>query len=240
MHEYICKLALDEMVPLILVPFHGTTTQDGNASASLRGLNSQVQAYASCTVGILVDRTLIYSLARPTLSIYNVAVVFIGGADDREALSLGIRMSSHPLVSVTVLRVTFEDLYMGAHNKTESKLDFRMVDEFKLRNAHNNLAMYLEKWAKDAEDAFNGISSLKGKYDLIIVGRQRQVTRSMSDDLMLNWSENPELGLVGDFVGTSEFCGNTTSVLVMQHYEDTRHLPHESNDHEDQFFPVEL
>ncbi|KAK3229761.1 hypothetical protein Dsin_001642 [Dipteronia sinensis] len=55
MHGFICKLAQDESIPLIILPFpeslevHGKTT-------SLRSLNMGVEEQSPCTVGIFVDR----------------------------------------------------------------------------------------------------------------------------------------------------------------------------------------
>lgn len=226
MHEYICRLGFEEELSLILVPFHKSSTTihefDRAETAGLRTFNINMQIHASCTVGIMVDRTLSRSLVSLSQSNYAAAVVFVGGPDDREALSLGIRISGNPIARVTLLRIIFSDLYRDNPDKTESKLDFRMVDEFKLRNGNNKNAEYFEMEATDADDVLSGIRSfLADRHGLIIVGRaHKNVTKAMSDDVILDWSENPELGVIGDFIASSDFC-NATSILVMQQHGDS-------------------
>merc|ERR1712100_691310 len=69
-------------------------------------VNKKVLANAPCSVGILIDRGLNGStrLAAKSVS-HHIAVLFFGGPDDREALFYAWRMSEHPGVRVTVLRL---------------------------------------------------------------------------------------------------------------------------------------
>ena len=65
----------------------------------------QVIRSAPCSVGILVDRGLgsIERISNSNVSI-NVAAIFIGGKDNREALAYATRVAQHPGVKFTVIR----------------------------------------------------------------------------------------------------------------------------------------
>ncbi|XP_050241111.1 cation/H(+) antiporter 15-like [Quercus robur] len=109
MHEDICNLAEDKRVGLIIIPFHKQQTVDGGMEAknpAYQMVNKKVLANAPCSVGILIDRGLNGStrLAAKSVS-HHIAVLFFGGPDDREALFYAWRMSEHPGVRVTVLRL---------------------------------------------------------------------------------------------------------------------------------------
>ncbi|KAF2284443.1 hypothetical protein GH714_021900 [Hevea brasiliensis] len=100
MHEDICNLAEDKRVAFIIIPFHKQQTVDGGMEATnpaFRMVNQNVLANSPCSVGILVDRGLSGSTRLATNQIsHNVAVLFFGGPDDREALSYAWRMSEQP------------------------------------------------------------------------------------------------------------------------------------------------
>ncbi|PQM41076.1 cation/H(+) antiporter 24 [Prunus yedoensis var. nudiflora] len=51
-------------------------------------------------------------------------------------------------------------------------------------------------------------------YDVWIVGRKQGINPVLLEGLS-NWSENDELGIIGDFVSSYDF-GGTASVLVVQ------------------------
>lgn len=220
MHEYICSLARDEQTSLIIVPSQDTLTLHAMEAGLVRNFNINVQDYAPCTVGIYIDRLARRNLSHDTFQ-HSVAVIFIGGADDREALSLAIRMSSHPKVSVTVLQLVINDLYLSGAHLEERKLDSQLIEGFKMKNKSNERAAYHESVVEDPEQSLSEIRSLKGKHDLLIVGRQRVGMASTFDDQMLYWSENPELGVIGDYIASADFCNGQTSVLVLQHYSST-------------------
>ncbi|XP_020413034.1 cation/H(+) antiporter 15 [Prunus persica] len=125
MHDTIIRLAQDKVVPLIILPFHDHQgTVDLTLIASIRQFNINVQTNSPCTVGILVDRDL-SSRLRLTSSSFNVAVIFIGGADDREALAHAARISGNPTVGMTVFRIILRgdyDLVMVGRRHVEMSL----------------------------------------------------------------------------------------------------------------------
>ncbi|KAK4835848.1 hypothetical protein QYF36_015253 [Acer negundo] len=209
-HESICRLARDKYIPLVLVPFPENLDTHGRKLA-LHSFNILMQAYAPCTVGILVDR----SLPRIFCSIYftyNIGVLFLGGPDDREALSLVLRISGHPGVSITVLRIELRGEKF--ENQSEKYLDDCLVSEFKARNISNASVVCRKLVAENTMQVVDSIRSLENNYDLVIVGKQRGPSSQLEQE-MLPWVENEELGTIGDMVASSDFCGGTVSVLVM-------------------------
>lgn len=102
MHENVCKLAEDKIAPLILIPF-----QKAWNFKKLHQLNLNIQAYAQCSIGILVDSGLPRYLSSTHFS-YDVAVFILGGADDREVIGLVSRMAGHFSLSITVFKIEFK------------------------------------------------------------------------------------------------------------------------------------
>jgi len=107
--------------PLLLLPFHKAQRSDGSMEPGHHGfrvVNQKVLQLAPCSVGVVVDRGLggkhasVVSTSSQSQQSQTqqtqtapVVVVFIGGADDREALTLASLMSKHPGVRLTALRV---------------------------------------------------------------------------------------------------------------------------------------
>ncbi|CAN6230388.1 unnamed protein product [Urochloa humidicola] len=110
MHSDICTCAEDAMAALVLLPFHKAQRPDGamdTGHLGFRLVNQKVLQLAPCSVGVVVDRGLGQQAAtmRRQGQAVPVVVVFIGGADDREALTLAALMSRHQGVRMTALRV---------------------------------------------------------------------------------------------------------------------------------------
>ncbi|CAN6243117.1 unnamed protein product [Urochloa humidicola] len=107
MHSDICICAEGAMAALVLLPFHKAQRNDGAMDTGHQGfrlVNQKVLQLAPCSVGVVVDRGL-GQHAATTRQPEAVVVVFIGGADDREALTLAALMSRHQGVRLTALRV---------------------------------------------------------------------------------------------------------------------------------------
>ncbi|KAL5822665.1 hypothetical protein ACOSQ3_020581 [Xanthoceras sorbifolium] len=179
MHETICRLATDKFIPLIIVSlpesleFHGKTV-------NLRSFNINIQTYAPCTVGILVDKSS-HRLLSTTHFAYNVLAIFLGGPNDR-----------HPGVSITMIRIDFKA--DDDNNKSERYLDECFINKFKSRTIANASAVCHEVVVEETVQVMNVISKVDSSYDLVI------------------------LGVIGDMVASSDFCGGTMSVLVMQYF----------------------
>ena len=232
MHEDICSLAEEKRVSLIIIPFHKQQTVDGemqDTNPAYRMVNHNLLQTSPCSVGILVDRGLNGSnrLAAKQAS-HQVVVLFFGGPDDREALSYGWRMSSHPRVRLTVMhfvpskdvaitRQQDDQRRMKTNNaERDSRLDEDFINEFKMIATHDDSVVYLEKVVSNGEETVGAIRSMNNVNDLFIVGRD-QGTRSPLTEGLTAWSECPELGAIGDLLASSDF-ETTASVLVMHQY----------------------
>lgn len=137
MRETICHEANDKKVPLIIIPFHENhkdVIAPNCPTKAIRQFNINVQSYAPCTAGILVDRSLSCRLSLIHFS-YNVAVFFIGWPDDREALAYSARMLGNTKVSISVFRFILAETVTEEGQLKEAKLDQALVDEFKLELA---------------------------------------------------------------------------------------------------------
>ncbi|GMH15423.1 hypothetical protein Nepgr_017264 [Nepenthes gracilis] len=214
-HEGICRLAQDKRVSFIIVPFLAKDQDSDGQCSFLAKLNSKIQGYAPCTVGILVDRAINTHQGGCENFCYHVVVVFLGGEDDREVLAYAALMSRNPCVSITLVRIFVEKECTGG--KKEIEMDNASVDEFRMKNINNERAMYREIRVNDWDQAIRVIISLDGSYDLIMVGQQQYGENRLLDQAIVVWSENPELGTIGDMLVSSDFHGGTVSVLVMRH-----------------------
>ncbi|RRT53510.1 hypothetical protein B296_00049032 [Ensete ventricosum] len=212
LYNDVCSLALDRKVCFILLPFHKCC--DGaqeTVSHAFQALNRNVLAFAPCSVAILVDRSLpAATCAHTNHLLHLVAVYFLGGPDDREALAFASRMANNRSITVTVIRL----LPHVANDDKERNLDDAAVERLRETHAHNQRLVYMEKVVEDGEGTAAVIREMSDQFDLLIVGRRKGVdsapTRGLSE-----WSECPELGIIGDMLAAAEFT-EKVSILVVQ------------------------
>lgn len=106
MYDDICDLALEKKASIIFLPFHKTILLSNTMESSneeQREVNLSVLRHAPCSVAILIDHGNIVNVdVAITKLIRSLVVYFIGGPDDREALSLAIRMGLNSRVNITV------------------------------------------------------------------------------------------------------------------------------------------
>ncbi|KAF1870480.1 hypothetical protein Lal_00003686 [Lupinus albus] len=223
MHEAICNLAQDKMVPFILIPFNENDHIDlgGYVSTSIQKLNTRFQGRALCTVGILVDRNSRLGCNDNSNMIFHVGIFFVGGKDDREALALGIRMTQRENVFVVtsnnkVDESRFKTKEEEEEEEIEEMLSESLIDEFKsMKFARGNVTWY-EIMVVDVVEIMDTIRSLEGHYDLMIVGKRHNIG-TLNDEEMAILIENAEtLGMLGDMLSSTEFCKGMVPVLVTQ------------------------
>ncbi|KAK2386285.1 cation/H antiporter [Trifolium repens] len=226
----ICILAEDMMVALVILPFHRVQRQDGTLDGGNQGfryVNRKVLRSAPCSVGILVDRGLgsFERLSRSQTKI-NLAVIFIGGKDDREALAYASRVARHPGVKLTVIRflvdTSAESSRLAGYRiilpdqEKEMQLDDECFAEFYEKHVIGGKIAYMEKHLANAAETFSILKSFEGQYSLVILGREGGVnsilTRGMND-----WQQCPELGPIGDVLSGPDFS-RTVSVLIIQQH----------------------
>ncbi|KAE8669383.1 hypothetical protein F3Y22_tig00112249pilonHSYRG00395 [Hibiscus syriacus] len=107
MHETIFRFGEKMHTPLIIVPFFNSEEAHG-ADGTLRIFNTNIQAFAKCTVGLLVDRGFRNPVNSTKSFSYNMTVIFLGGADDCEALALATRASRYPNITIMVSRINMK------------------------------------------------------------------------------------------------------------------------------------
>lgn len=232
MHEDICNAAEEKGVAIIIIPFHKKQTVDGDmleTNPALRMVNHNLLQSAPCSVGILVDRGL--NGSNPLISnqaSHQVAVLFFGGSDDREALSYGWRMSRHPNVNLTVMHFIprkdetqtlkpDNDQLHDQRSLISNKLDEECINEMKMIVANDDSMSYIEKVVSNGEETVAAIRGMNNVNDLFIVGRGQGNSISTLTEGLTDWSECPELGAIGDLLASSDF-ETTASVLVMNQY----------------------
>ncbi|KAL4385683.1 hypothetical protein GQ457_15G028140 [Hibiscus cannabinus] len=225
MHEDVCTLALDKQTSLILLPFHKKWSIDGSVeveNTAIRNMNCTVMDLAPCSAGILVDRR--RKLLTPSTSPYSVGMIFLGGKDDREALTLGKRIARDPRVKLTVIHLTDHesDQDCGDVMDWDTMLDAETLRDVRLNEESDGCGMtYRVEVSNHGIQTSNIVRTLAADYDLIIVGRRHGVdsvqTMGLSD-----WSEFPELGVIGDLLASPDLDGSI-SILVVQQQDYNKH-----------------
>ncbi|CAN1121970.1 Cation/H(+) antiporter 2 [Linum perenne] len=107
MYEEVCNAIEDLRISIIFLTFHKHQRLDGKLETGKPGIrttNQKVLRHAPCSVGIFVDRGQTGFQLQTLEQVQNVAVLFFGGPDDREALACTKRIASHPFVHVTLIR----------------------------------------------------------------------------------------------------------------------------------------
>ncbi|XP_021721075.1 cation/H(+) antiporter 24-like [Chenopodium quinoa] len=222
MYRDICEIALSNKVELIILPFHKKCIENRyDFSTAVRRVgvqstNANTLSHAPCSVGILACKNNAAPWGTlPTRISYRVncvfALLFLGGPDAREALSLVSRMVEHPNVSLIVVRFLANE-YEG-YEKSERKMDDGVITWFWVKNEKNDKVVYKEVVVRNGFDTVLAIKLLNDSapIDLWITGRNNGINPILIEGL-LEWSENPELGLLGDFLMSLD----SGSVLIVQ------------------------
>ncbi|KAF5462662.1 hypothetical protein F2P56_018650 [Juglans regia] len=219
MREDVCTLALDKLASLIVLPFHRKWSLDGfveSEDCAIRTLNCGVLELAPCSVGILVDRG---RSTIPADSSYSVAMIFLGGRDDQEALTLAKRMAND-MMNIKLTVVHFVASGSEKIRDLGDLLDHEVLKDVKLNKVSGGYVTYMEEMVEDGPQTALIINSMIDEYELIIVGRRQNVVSPQTSGLA-EWIEFPELGIIGDLLASSN--NNTrTSVLVLQQQQQRR------------------
>ncbi|KAI3456040.1 hypothetical protein Pfo_012703 [Paulownia fortunei] len=237
MDEDICTVAKDKRSAFIIIPFHRQQTIDGemeDINPSIRSVNEGVLANAPCSVGILIDR----GFAESHDHANNIAVLYFGGPDDREALAYAWRMADSTDVRLTVVRfipstdaVELDPVETTDRNQVTLQIDYereKLLDDdylgkFKIATMNSKSISYCELVLNDEEEAIKAIKSMdEHNHDLYIVGRGRGMVSPLTTGLA-DWCDCPELGPIGDLLVTSEF-ESSFSVLILQQYLKTNKM----------------
>lgn len=215
MHDDICYMAMDTKSNLVIVPYHKQWSMDQNfevSNASIRTLNQKALNKSPCSVGILIDR----SEKNGKISVINektnceVAMIFLGGADDQEALAYGMRIAEHSKVRLTVIWVRIKTQQHKDWNIKNPYID--LMERAKYTGNLEGKVFFKEEIVEDGEGTAQVIRRLEGRFNFVIVGRHHIVNSPCTLGLT-EWCELPELGPLGNLLAMSDF---TFSVLVVQ------------------------
>ncbi|KAJ0076330.1 hypothetical protein Patl1_34004 [Pistacia atlantica] len=220
MQEDVCTLALDKTASLIILPFNRRWYIDGSVESDdkyIRTLNSRVLEMSPCSVGIMIDRgsNINVPLHDDPLSEleYKVAAIFIGGPDDREALTFAKRMALNTRVSLTVIHL------VAAGNEDGDNWG-KMLDTVILRDVKNNgYIHYKEKVVSGGPESATMLHALVHEFSLMIVGRRVDLESQQTSGLK-EWSEFPELGALGDLLASADYSSRC-SILIVQQQQTT-------------------
>lgn len=215
MHNDVCSLALEKRITLIIIPFHKQWKPWGTVEMShaFRELNKNVLGKAPCSVGILIEHSSRKKYHAES-SYYRVAVLFFGGADDREALAYARRMSQHPSVLLTLIRFSSSaDIVEGT---ARSKLlDGDILKDFRSNARRYERVSYQEEEVVDASDVIRVLRCMENGYDLVLAGRRHGESTLMQE--VRKCSERADLGMIGDVLATADFrCGSLILVVQQQ------------------------
>lgn len=220
MHDDVYSLALDRSTSLILVPFHKRFHSNGVMSLSknnLKLVNNHILDKAPCSVAIVVNRgtsNVLRSIATDLYS-FQIAVVFIGGPDDREAIFIGAKMSGHPNINLTMIRLS-ESGNVPSDDIEERRLDNEAVIAFQNVMVDNYRVRFIEEVVKDGNGTVSVLRSMGNSFDLVMVGRRHNPYSVLVQGLVL-WNERTELGEIGEVLSSSDFMESAIILVVQQH-----------------------
>ncbi|XP_076882043.1 cation/H(+) antiporter 1-like [Bidens hawaiensis] len=239
MYQDVCAFASNVRASFIVLPFHKHQRIDGkfeNDKDGIRNTNQKVLRSAQCTVAILVDRGHITTgtQAAGSESLQQIAILFFGGPDDREALGFSKRLSTHHHSSVTIFRFLptsakdanerinvsrmEDDVVVSIQNReTEvDEADSSALANFYHRYVTSGKVRFVEKYVDNGAETGMVLRDMMETYSMFIVGKGGRgeclLTTGISD-----WEECPELGVVGDFLASSEFDISGSVLVVQQH-----------------------
>ncbi|KAM0836444.1 hypothetical protein ACQ4PT_062324 [Festuca glaucescens] len=254
--DAVCRCAADAHATLLLLPCFKEQRYDGKMACRLeerRELNHGVLARAPCTVGLLVDRpyrsigasfqvpcsvdtrtrTLLHPCSDRAVT-HVIAAVFLGGPDDREAVSVASRLADNPNIGLTVFRFVKRSTYDTVTSSTsraaaaaagedleqplnEGDADERFMWRFYELYASRELAMYVEKVVESPADVVETLDAMAGMFSLVIVGwGGRQPVELLAG--LDRWAEaGREMGAVAEILASNASM-EMGSVLVMQQH----------------------
>jgi hypothetical protein len=163
-----------------------------------------------------------------------IAAVFLGGPDDREAVSVASRLAENPNIGLTVFRFVKRSTYDTVTSSTsraaaiaagddleqplnEGDADERFMWRFYELYASREMAMYVEKVVESPADVVETLDAMAGMFSLVIVGRGgRQPVELLAG--LDRWAEaGREMGAVAEILASNASM-EMGSVLVMQQH----------------------
>ncbi|KAH7285783.1 hypothetical protein KP509_33G045800 [Ceratopteris richardii] len=233
MHLDVCNAALEKRANIIIVPYSFYQREDGsieNLNPEFRAVGQKVMRNAPCSVGVLVDRGLWgEDQLHETTIPHKVAVLFFGGADDREALAFGVKLAEHPNVTLWILRFVLQQDMGSCHlldldevtNEHEEKLDeetLASVQAFRVEDipeATTGRSIYYEEHMY--RSSIESVLSIArcADFSLLLVGKgHTKIGYRPTSEREL---ESSDLGLVGDALSSACWDIKASVLVIQQH-----------------------
>ncbi|CAO2210317.1 unnamed protein product [Urochloa humidicola] len=234
MHDDVCAVALEKSATLIVVPFHKRIAIDGSVEATtasagaVKAANANVLSYSPCSVAFLVDRGSLsaaggdggggggggFGLLLPQ---HRVAMYFLGGPDDREALALAAYMAEDAPLGLAVFRFVLPPEWRRKDaGDEEDRRDEEAVGEFVRRWVDEQRVVYSENVVSGSDEMAAVIRKASAAADLLIVGRRAESPETALTAGISDWSEHLELGVLGDLLTSTDFGCRVTTLVVQQ------------------------
>ncbi|XP_073015698.1 cation/H(+) antiporter 15-like [Primulina eburnea] len=218
MYNDVCSLALEKRTILVILPFHKQSISQGRVEPSFayRHLNKVVLEKAPCSVGILIDHQDLKSrYVNSQKPEYRVAVLFFGGADDREALAYALKMSDNTIIRLTLIRFLASGMTEIVAGTERSKmLDADILNNFKQRTQQTERIAYKEKMVTSGTGVITLARWVANACDLVLVGRRHGESPIILQ--LAEWNKHGELGAIGEILAASEFKSDTSILVVQQ------------------------
>ncbi|RDX70053.1 Cation/H(+) antiporter 3, partial [Mucuna pruriens] len=205
MYEDVCNLAFDKVASIIILPFHQRWSIDGEVEwddKSIRALNSRVLEIAPCSVGILVSRASLKIRDSST----PLALIYLGGHDDEEALCIAKRAIRNNGINLVVYHLTFKE-----------ECDEELED---VKNAYN--IKYEQVITTEGSQTAAFLRHIGKQHDFFIVGRRHGIISPQTQELT-NWTEFPELGVIADFLASPDLEIRASILVVQQQLSPKPH-----------------
>lgn len=215
MHDDICYLALDKLASIIILPFHLRWSEDGSvesADETTRSLNTKVLERAPCSVAILVNRGHSSPFNHNENS-KQIAMIFLGGSDDREALCLAKRTIKEDTYHLVVYHLV-STIKNDEFTSWDVMLDDELLKGVKGVYGSVDNVTYEKVEVENTSDTTEFISDIAIQHDFIIVGRRNGI-KSPQTQALASWTEYPELGVLGDLLASPD-TNTKASILVVQ------------------------
>lgn len=215
MHDDICYLALDKLASIIILPFHVRWSEDGSvesADETTRSLNTKVLERAPCSVAILVNRGHSSPFNHNENS-KQIAMIFLGGSDDREALCLAKRTIKEDTYHLVVYHLV-STIKNDEFTSWDVMLDDELLKGVKGVYGSVDNVTYEKVEVENTSDTTEFISDIAIQHDFIIVGRRNGI-KSPQTQALASWTEYPELGVLGDLLASPD-TNTKASILVVQ------------------------
>jgi nucleotide-binding universal stress UspA family protein len=234
MHYDVCNAGAERRATVILLPYNSLYhREDGSidhVNSGLRAFYQKVMHHAPCSVAMLVDRG---SWGSETLSessvSQKVAVFFLGGPDDREALTFGRRLVQHPNISLQVFRFLLPNRdhaqnhvrvsIADSDDDDDVKLDEESLAAAKTLGGVAGMAIHGPQVVSYEEKQVHGnmteavlATARAHDFSLILVGKSRKTSA------LDRQSESSELGALGEALANASSSEMKSSILVIQQH----------------------